>query len=109
MLTTLKPSENFDYHGDYQKCSPFTYYFLFWRCRCALAFASEEVKTESEIIFSALAQNGCALQFAPTICKQDKDIVLAAVAQNGYLCFLFKNMPNRELCFEYPNTHTQID
>ena len=49
----------------------------------ALRFATEEAKSNPEVVMKAVSQNGMALQFASKDLKADRKIVMKAVSQNG--------------------------
>ena len=49
----------------------------------ALAFASEDLKKDREIVMAAVKQNGSALEFASLELRGDCDVVLEAAKHNS--------------------------
>ena len=49
----------------------------------ALEYASEELRTDREVVLAAVHQNGVALEYASQELRTDREVVLAAVRQNG--------------------------
>jgi hypothetical protein len=61
----------------------------------ALCYASENLKNDKEVVLAAVKQDGDALRYASENLKNDKEVVLAAVKQQGHsLCHASENLNN---------------
>jgi hypothetical protein len=49
----------------------------------ALAYASDELRADRDVVLAAVAHNGIALSYASDELRADRDMLLAAVAQSG--------------------------
>jgi len=48
-----------------------------------LEFASDQFKSDKDVVLEAVKQDGYSLEFAAEHLKSDKDVVLEAIKQDG--------------------------
>jgi len=52
--------------------------------RSTLAFASDDLRADEDVVLAALTQEGCALEFAAEALRSDETVVSIAVKKDGY-------------------------